>query len=319
MADVEIKVNRPLQDKLMQIYGDFAAYTKQLTVDLVKEEGALTCREAINYSPPLDGKAGGRGDKKIAQRWGNWAVENDIRLVVSDDSRSLASAVSSNHNARQKFNQWKAGKPPGVSGVVKKIWEDADQDRAFKKAQNLFGRTSGLNFNLIETLSSLQVRHNRIRANYKGRIRKNGGRDAVRGGVKGEAPAYADRKLIATYIKKRQERVGFMKAGWVDAINKIGRPMINGIPKTFGLRKLPDWVTRHKAGHGGVGLNVYQGAGTNNVMMTVRNDLGNIFGVGYLSGTKTYVMAVRAGKMTRRMNHLMRAAIEKANRNQSPK
>jgi hypothetical protein len=110
-----------------------------------------------------------------------------------------------------------------------------------------------------------------------------------------------------------------MKAGWVTAINKIGRPQINGMPKTFGLRKMPTWITRHKAGHGAVGLNTYKGAGTNNVLMTVRNDLANIFGVGYLAGTKTYVMAVRAGKMTKRLKHFMRIAIEKANKNQSPK
>lgn len=317
MADVEIIVNKALQDRLIKVYQDFGAYTQQLCEDLVKEEGALTCREAINYSPPLDGKSGGKGDKKIAQRWGNWAVENDIRLVVSDDSRSLAAAVAGS-NARQKFNKWKSGYPPNVSGIVKKIWDDQDNERAFKKAQNLFGRWAGQRLNLIASETELKLRHERIRANYKGRIRKNGGHDVIRGGVKGEAPAYADRKMIEAYIKKRQERVGFMKAGWVDAIHKIGRPKINDVPKNFGLRKLPDWVTRHKSGHGGVGLNTYKGAGVNNVMMTVRNDLGNIFGVGYLAGTKTYVMAVRAGKMTKRMNHLMRAAIDKANRNQPP-
>jgi hypothetical protein len=170
---------------------------------------------------------------------------------------------------------------------------------------------------MINNLNDLKVRHERIRANYRGRIRRNGGR-SPNGGVKGEAPAYADQKLIAAYIKKRQEKVGFMKAGWVDTINKIGRPIINGIPKTFGLRKLPTWITRHKTGSGAVGLTIYQGAGSNNVEMVVRNDLGNIFGVAYLAGTETYVLSVRAGKMTKRLNYFMRAAIAKANKNQSP-
>lgn len=315
MAEVEIIVNQSLTDKLAQVYKDFAQYTKQLTIDLVKEEGAFTCREAINYSPPLDGKAGGKGDKKVAERWGNYAVENDIKLVVTDDSRSLEVAVSSPTNARQKFNKWKSGKAPNVAGVIKAIWDDADQDRAFKRAKSLFGNSPRMN--LINNINELKARHERIRANYRGRIRRNGGR-SPNGGVKGEAPAYADQKLIAAYIKKRQERVGFMKAGWVDTINKIGRPIINGMPKTFGLRKLPAWITRHKTGSGAVGLTVYQGAGSNNVEMVVRNDLGNIFGVAYLAGTETYVLSVRAGKMTKRLNHFMRAAIAKANRNQSP-
>lgn len=318
MADINITVNRALQEKLVKAYQDFGAYTQQLTKDLVKEEGALTCREAINYSPPLDGKAGGKGDKKIAQRWGNFAVLEDIRLVVSEDSKSLAVAVNSKANARQKFDKWRQGKPPKTSGIINQIWLDTNADRAFKKASNLFKNWAGRRINVLENDSALEARHNRIRKLYKGRIRKNGGKNPLTGQVKGEPPAFAELRLIKSYTKRRQERVGWMKAGWVTAINKIGRPNINGMPKTFGLRKLPDWVTRHKAGHGAVGLNTYKGAGTNNVMMTVRNDLGNIFGVGYLAGTKTYVMAVRAGKMTRRLKHFMRIAIEKANKNQSP-
>jgi hypothetical protein len=108
-----------------------------------------------------------------------------------------------------------------------------------------------------------------------------------------------------------------MKAGWVTAINKIGKPKINGMEKGFGLRKLPSWITRHNANHGSVGLNKYQ-TNSNNILLTVRNDLGNIFGVGYLAGTRQYVMGVRAGKLQRRLNHFMRIAIEKANKAQKP-
>lgn len=319
MADINITVNRSLQEKLVQTYKDFGAYTKQLTVDLVKEEGALTCREAINYSPPLNGAAGGQGDKKIARTWGDWAVANDIGIIVSEDSKSLGVAINSKGNARQKFDKWRQGKPPKTSGIISKIWMDTNAERAFQKAGQLFKNWNGNRVNVIGNDSALEARHNRIRKLYKGRIRKNGGKDAMTGQVKGEPPAFAELRLIKSYTKRRQLRVGWMKAGWVTAINKIGRPIINGMPKTFGLRKLPEWITRHKAGHGGVGLNVYQGAGTNNVMMTVRNDLGNIFGVGYLAGTKTYVMSARAGKMTKRLRHFMRIAIDKANNKQSPK
>jgi len=315
VADIKISVNRALQEKLLKAYQDFGAYTKQLTIDLVKEEGALTCREAINYSPPLDGSAGGKGDKKVAERWGNWAVLNDINLVVTEDSKSLAVAINSKSNARQKFEKWRAGKPPKTSGVIHKIWMDKNADRAFSRAEKLFKNWAGRRVNVIENDSALEARHNRIRKLYRGRIRKNLGKGRLP-----EPPAFADLRLIKSYTKRRQQRVGWMKAGWVTAINKIGKPQINGMPKTFGLRKLPTWITRHKAGHGGVGLNVYQGfGGGNNVLMKVRNDLANIFGVGYLAGTKTYVMAVRAGKMTRRLKHFMRIAIAKTNNNQSPK
>lgn len=314
MSDIKITVNRGLQEQLLKTYKDFGEYTKQLTKDLVKEEGALTCREAINYSPPLDGLAGGKGDKKVAERWGNWAVLNDIALIVQEDSKSLAVAINSKSNARQKFEKWRMGKPPKTSGVISKIWMDKNADRAFKAASNLFKNWAGRRANVLQNDSALEARHNRIRKLYRGRIRKNSG------GFISEPPAFAELRLIKSYTKRRQQRVGWMKAGWVTAINKIGKPKINEMPKTFGLRKLPAWITRHKAGHGGVGLNTYQGIGGGyNVLMKVRNDLGNIFGVGYLAGTKNYVMSVRAGKMTKRLKHFMRIAIEKANNNQSPK
>jgi hypothetical protein len=314
MADINITVNRALADKLVTAYKDLGAYTKQLSIDLVKEEGALTCREAIKYSPPLDGISGGKGDKKIALIWGNWAVANDIGLTVSEDSKSLGVAINSKRNARQKFEKWRAGKPPKTSGIISKIWLDTDTERAFKRASSLFKNWNGRRINVIENDSALEARHNRLRKLYKGRIGKNS-----KGNLRGEPPAFAELSLIKSYTKRRQLKVGWMKAGWVTAINKIGKPMINGMPKSFGLRKLPTWITRHKAGHGGVGLNIYGGAGTNNVMMIVRNDLANIFGVGYLAGTKREVMAVRAGKMTKRLRHFMRIAINKVNNNQSPK
>ena len=312
MADIKITVNRPLQEKLLKAYRDFGAYTKQLTVDLVKEEGALTCREAIKYSPPLDGISGGKGDKKIALTWGNWAVLNDISLVVSEDSKSLGAAINSKANARQKFEKWRSGKPPKTSGIISKIWLDQNTERAFARASSLFKNWAGRRTNVLTNDSALEARHNRIRKLYRGRIKKNSG------GRINEPPAFAELSLIKSYTKRRQQRVGWMKAGWVTAINKIGKPIINGMPKTFGLRKLPTWITRHKAGHGGVGINTYGGAGSNNVMMTVRNDLANIFGVGYLAGTKREVIAVRAGKMTKRLKHFMRIAIKKANAGQSP-
>jgi len=317
MSDIIITVNRNLHAQLTKVYADFGAYTKQMSIDLVKEEGALTCRAAIDFSPPRNGKLGGKGDKKIAEHWGNWAVANDVLTVVGEDSKTLASAMGSKKNSLAKFTKWRMGKPPKTQGLAMKIWEDTNPERAFKRAQNLFGRFGGRRIGIIENDSALKARHDRIRKMYKGRIRKNGGRDPITGQVKGEQPHFASIQIIERYIKTRQLRVGFMKAGWISAINKIGTPKINGVEKKFGLRKMPTWVSRHPAGHGSVGLNIFNGA-ANDVHMTVRNDLGNIFGVGYLAGTRRFVIGVRAGKMSARMRHFMRIAIEKANTGRSP-
>ena len=169
------------------------------------------------------------------------------------------------------------------------------------------------------TVSGIKMWHDKVRGMYRGRIRKNNGVNP--NGTAKPLNGYfkfASSGDIQSYIKERQKRVGWMKAGWVDAINKIGKPKINGVEKSFGLRKLPTWITRHAATHGKTGLNYNNWHGTH-VVMTVQNNLGNIFGLGYLAGTKRFVIQVRAGKMTRRMKHLMNAAIEKANRGTSPK
>lgn len=315
-SDIQIRIRRDLAQKTVQAFQDFGAYTKQLTVDLVKEEAALTAREAINYSPALDGAAGGKGDKPIAKKWGEWAVTNDVLTVVQEDSKSLAAAISSGRNNRAKFDKWRQGKPPKSSGIIDKIWRDKNGDRAFSRAQNIFKTWGKARLNFLENEQTLAAAHNQARSQYKGRIRKNGGRDGD-GKLKGQPFKFAPYKIIKDYIKKRQQRVGWMKAGWVACINKIGKPVINGMEQTRGLRKLPAWITRHNATHGKVGITIVQGA-SNNVFIAIRNDLGNIFGVGYLAGTKMHTLAVRQGKLQRRLNHFMRIAIEKANKGQKP-
>lgn len=314
-ADIQITVRRNLVETLSRSFKGFADYTKQLTEDLVKEEGALTCREAIRYSPPLDGASGGKGDKKIAERWGNWAVANDILRVVTEDSKSAAVAVNARSGAFDKYVAWRNGKPPKTGGLMYKLWADQDVRRSFARAKVLLRKFNGSRNHQVLNEPSLEARHNRIRNLYKGRIGKNTKGKQIMGAS--EPYAFAPFKVIKDYIKKRQQRVGWMKAGWVATIHKIGKPKINGIDKAFGLRKMPTWITRHNANHGAVSLNKYQ-TNSNNVMMTVRNDLGDVFGVSYLAGTKRYVMGARSGKLQRRLNHFMRIAIEKANNGQVP-
>lgn len=318
MSDITIRVPREQAAQLVKVFKDLGAYTKQLTIDLVKEEGALTCREAINMSPPLDGKQGGKGDKEVAKKWGEWAVTNDVLTVVTEDSKSLAVAIAANKGNRAKFDAWRMGKPPKSAGIVSKIWADQNGNRAYSKALSLFKNWGKARLNFINNEATLEARHNHYRKLYSGRINKNNGKD-TQGKLKGQPFTFAPYNLIKDYIKKRQMRVGWMKAGWVAAINKIGKPVINGIETTRGLRKMPGWVLRHNATHGKVGLNISQGSSSNDVLMTVKNDLGNIFGVGYLAGTKMYVMSARQGKMQRKLKHFMRIALDKANAGQSPK
>jgi len=324
MSDIQIQIDRARSEKLAKVLGDFAQYVKDATTDVVKEEGALTCREAINFSPPLDGgdgskhSGGGKGDKKIAERWGNMAIVYDVLTVVQEDSKQLGVAVNAKTGSRDKFMKWKMGKPPKSYGLLSKIYNDNNVERAYERAKKIMMKWKGSRSYQQLGVSGIKSWHDKVRGMYKGRIRKNGGVDAK--GIAKPLNGYykfASSGDIKSYIKERQKRVGWMKAGWVDAINKIGKPKINGIEKSYGLRKLPAWITRHTATHGKTGLNYNNWHGTH-VVMTVQNNLGNIFGLGYLAGTKNFVIQVRAGKMTKRMRHLMNAAIEKANKGNTP-
>ena len=157
-------------------------------------------------------------------------------------------------------------------------------------------------------MAAIQAVHDKLRKDFKGRIKKNGG-------PKLSQKYLADQKTILDYIKKRQEKVGYMKSGWLDTIQKIGPPKINGVPKNFGLKDMPQWITRHAKRNGSVGINkVSRDKG--DILITVRNDIGNIFGVAYLAGTQRWVMSVRQGKLQRRMAHFQRAAIAKFNKGQ---
>jgi hypothetical protein len=101
-----------------------------------------------------------------------------------------------------------------------------------------------------------------------------------------------------------------MKSGWYDAIKKIGPATINGMPKNFGLKDLPQFITRHVNGYGQVGIQMTTGTGGRSAIV-IKNNIGNIFGVAYQANTYLKVISARSGKMKKRMQHFQRAAIAK--------
>lgn len=310
-----IELDRTLQQGLADSFAAYAKQTSQALVDLVKEEAALTCREAIVYSPPLDGSAGGQGDKKISETWGNAAVALDIRSIVAPDSKSLAASVAPGTGNGNKFAKWKAGKRP-KAGLLQKIYDDQDFARSYAKARNLFANRA---VNLVGA-DGLKIEHQRERNNYRGRIRRNNGPSTKR---MPDRQKIAAESTIKAYIKTRQKQVGFMKAGWLTAIAKLGTPKINGVPKNFGVKGLPAWIKRHASGHGQVTI---QGAelaamgqlspGDKRLNIIVRNDIGNIFNAATRAATATKVLLVRSGKMGARIGHFQKIAADRFNSGQ---
>jgi hypothetical protein len=312
---ISVEVDQKAQAELAKQFAAYAKQTSQLLVDLVKEEAALTCREAINLSPPLDGANGGQGDKKIAETWGDAAVERDVRAVVVPDSKMLSAAVHPATGNGAKFAKWKAGKRP-KAGILQKIYDDQDYGKAYNKARQLFSNRA---VNVIPG-SAIQAEHDRERRLYRGRIRRNGGPSTK------QSP---DRMKISTegaikdYIKKRKLRVGFMKSGWLAVIAKLGKPVINGVPKNFGVKAMPAWIKRHAASHGQVTIigdnTAYSGlitAGDKRLNIIIKNDYGNMFGAADRAATAMKVLLNRSGKLAARAGHFQKIAAEKFNAGQ---
>jgi hypothetical protein len=312
---IAVKMDTAKQEILSAAFAEYAKFTGQALVDLVKEEAALTCRAAMVYSPPLDGSAGGQGDKKIAETWGNAAVAMDIRSVVTPDSKSLAAAVAPGTGNGHKFARWKAGKRP-KAGLLQKIYDDQDFAKSYNKARNLFANRA---VNLVSA-NGLKMEHQRERNNYRGRIRRNNGPSVKH---MPDRQKIAAEGTIKAYIRTRQKRVGFMKAGWLTAIARLGAPKINGVPKNFGVKGLPAWIKRHASGHGQVTIQGGELAamgqlspGDKRLNIIVRNDIGNIFGAATRAATATKVLFVRAGKMGARIGRFQKIAADRFNSGQ---
>jgi hypothetical protein len=298
-SDLKVVINRNLLEGLQRSFADYKKETRQIVEDVLKEESCLTAREAMVYTPPMDGAGGGKGDTKSAERWGNMAVEKDILSVVSYENKALSAAVGPSGNSR-KFADWKAGLRPKKPGIIQKIYDDENFGRAYNKAKQLLSHNSKLE--ILRNTAQIKKIHDAQRAMYKGRIRKNGGGKGI--------PALANPAQLKDYIKKRQERVGWMKSGWYDAIKKIGPATINGMPKNFGLKDLPQFITRHVNGFGQVNIQMTSGTGGRSAIV-IKNSIGNIFGVAYQANTYLKVISARSGKMKKRMQYFQRAAIEK--------
>jgi hypothetical protein len=296
---LNVIINRNLLEGLQRKFGDFKKETRQIVEDVLKEESALTAREAMVYTPPMDGAGGGKGDTKTAEKWGNMAVEKDILSVVSYENKALSAAVGPGGSSR-KFADWKAGKRPKKSGIIQKIYDDNNFGRAYNKAKQLLSHNTKLT--IYRTQAQIKQEHDSKRQQYRGRIRKNGGGKGI--------PALANPAQLKAYIKLRQQRVGYMKAGWLDAIRKIGPATINGMPKNFGVKDLPSFITRHPNGHGQVGIQITSGTGGRSAII-IKNNIGNVFRVADMANTYFKVIQARTGKMKRRMQHFQRAAIEK--------
>jgi len=307
-ADLTVTLKNDRLNKLSKTFTGFQEASKQIIEEVMKEEACLTAREAMVYTPPMNGSGGGNGDKKIAESWGDLAVEQDILSVVSYENKALSAAVGPNGNM-SKFLNWKnVGKRPKKPGVIQKIFDDQNYRRAYRNATNLLKNNTKLQ--ILQTQLQIKSAHEEVRRVYRGRIRRNRG-------VISEYDSnmkLANNNELKKYIRKRQERVGWMKAGWYDVIKTIGTAKISGMPTNFGVKDLPQFITRHSNNLGQVNIQMTSGVGGGSEIK-ITNKMGNAFNVAREAEVFNRVISARSGKMARRMRYFMNWNIKQFKRN----
>ena len=262
---------------------------------------------------------GGRGLTKAAQTAGDNAVAGDMKkmfVAANDRSSTSASPLLTNQLAYATktndiglFNKI-IGKGTlqalkGLSPIMRKIANDRDYDRAFKKAKNYFNTTNPVMTDYGQGfVQDIRPIHNRIKGKFGGRIGKGIRPTKVKMLVetKGE---------LDQYIRDRQQMVGMIKSGWASALRSLPKPVINGIPKDFGVDLLKvAWINRHTKVRGMNSLRANEKV----VELSVTNTQGNINNIAIDARVLPLVYGNRVKQMRLRFKEHFDKAIEISNR-----
>ena len=272
----------------------FAALTGQTMRDACLEQAALACQDAATFTPPMP-KGGGRGLSKAAQTAGDNAVAGDIKklFVAANDRNSNAAAALLG-------NQLAYATKTGDRSMFDKVYT-----RAFAKAKNYFNTTNPVMTDYGQGfVNEPRPPHNRIKGKFGGRIGKSVRPVKIKMLVESKSD-------LDQYIRDRQQMVGMIKSGWASALRSLPKPVINGVPKDFGVDLLKvAWINRHT-----------QTRGTNSLLanekvveLSVTNTMGNVNNIGVDASVLPLVYANRIKQMRARFEKHMNSTIQRANR-----
>jgi hypothetical protein len=315
---VTVSISPKSQAEFIAALRQFAANTGQTMRDAALEQAALACQDAATFTPPLP-KGGGRGLSKAAQVAGDNAVAGDIKkmfVAANDRNSNSAAAILTNQLAYATktndiglFNkvigkgslQALKNLPP----IMRKIANDRDYDRAFKKAKNYFNTTNPVMTDYGQGfVQELRPPHNRIKGKFGGRI----GKSVRPVKLKMLVETKSD---LDQYIRDRQAMVGMIKAGWASALRSLPKPVINGVPKDFGVKLLSvAWINRHNRVRGTNTLTANEKV----VELSVTNTQGNVNGIATDADVLGLVYANRVKQMKARFEKHMNSTIQLANR-----
>lgn len=250
-----ISISARLENSPRRVAGDVKLYTEylgRLTHNCVRHEAALCAVGFLRFTPPFkiretSGEKGKSGLGKDDESVGNIAAELDIRSIFKPTDSNLAGAVDPLYGSMDAFMRWKRQRMPNNSNsIMVAIWKDANVERAYSKARNLFKNRD--RSRLIDSAAQMRTIHDAQRRAFRGRIRRhNGPTPDVR-----RSPYLTEAANINKYVELRQRQVGWLKSAWAKVIKSIGMVELNGrMVNPGGGTYLSRWITRHGAGGGG--------------------------------------------------------------------
>jgi hypothetical protein len=301
-------------------------FAKEVQGDLEmigREQIRLMCRDAMTFTPPMP-KGGGRGLLDAARRAGANKLGNDVkRIFIPQDApvkgksvflRQVINAVKLGRGAEGGFGaEWldvytsqTAGKVRGLSPVLRKIMQDTDHHRAFKKASNYLNKANIRG--TYRPVAGLAPDPRPIHDRYKNAVNGRWKRNQPIGG-----PQYyiESTDALNAYIAQRQLKVGTVKAGWAYNLRQVPKPVSKkGVEKNYGTYNAP-WVDSNIRSGTGV---FSQSVSKTRVSMTVQNLIGNMNNVAKEANTENIVYGNRIRQMRSAVLQRFGVDIDEANK-----
>lgn len=295
-----------------------ADFAEEMNADLKAveyEQARLMMRDAMTFSAPMPA-GGGRGLSVGAHKAGKNKLGNDVRRIfIPQDSPTKGKSVF----LRQVINAVKGddrqtflaisqtvdeSKVRGLSPIMRKIMEDTDWERSMKKAKNYLSKANIFGTGKVAGMATdLRTIHDQAKGAVGGRWPK---------GRPYRGPQYftSSTDFLNAYIAERQQKVGWVKAGYADAWSKIAVPKLkNGVPRNYGVYDAP-WVDANRAGYGYYTSTINKGS----ISSVVGNAIGNINAVADEADTKNIVYGLRVQNLEAAVKARAQKTAERTNR-----
>ena len=301
MVNVSVRIDPKTFEEFQQALNDFATQLGKDFQDEAIHQGHLLCVDAMTYTPPMD-RSGGKGLNKPAEKWGQFAIKGDINsLAISANKRSAAFLMyrklgdATFRNDQSSFYRVLDNSKKSISKLTNpimiKIAQDPDHARAFKKARNLFGRTTmqtttdGVFDKIYDDIRPI---HRKALTKFNNRsIRKKTGS----GMTWINKAVTSDQSVIDKEYKQSILNIGRLKAGWYKAKQALPKFRSKKIKNPGGT--MPAWVVRHTAQTGICNFTLND----KTVSLSVINTIGNNNNVATDAQTKSIVYGSRVKQM----------------------